>query len=296
MTTWSNLPSDTTWRLPRVAAPDEVVGETAGRHPAGRRDRRQHGSRAGAGSDRRRGRRGLAGNQRHGLHTSAHQTHDPTGTVAGFADATGAFLPLVCTLNAARNLAATAGLLSVSFDDFAAAGADRSARLRRAGVRPIPGGRAYAAVAAATGELVGLRLGNLHPRQRRSRLHRRECCGASRTASGAAGQLGRRDVDLPAHRADAPDRRRGQVSGGAAHRARGVRLPVTLTDVAESVAIGAARQAAWALTGRLPDLVGAAGGGLRAHPRQDVRAAAAVDERYRAVVGEHYLNVASPAG
>ncbi len=38
---------------------------------------------------------------------------DPTGTVAGFADATGNFLPLVCTLNAARVLDATAQILGV---------------------------------------------------------------------------------------------------------------------------------------------------------------------------------------
>ena len=38
---------------------------------------------------------------------------DPSGIVAGFADATGRFLPLVCTLNAARVLDATATLLGV---------------------------------------------------------------------------------------------------------------------------------------------------------------------------------------
>ncbi len=38
---------------------------------------------------------------------------DPTGTVAGFADATGRFLPLVCTLNAANVLDTIASLLGV---------------------------------------------------------------------------------------------------------------------------------------------------------------------------------------
>src|SRR3954447_19862112 len=38
---------------------------------------------------------------------------DPTGTVAGFADATGHFLPLIATLNAAQVLDATARLLGV---------------------------------------------------------------------------------------------------------------------------------------------------------------------------------------
>nr|MBS1901975.1 xylulose kinase [Actinomycetota bacterium] len=41
---------------------------------------------------------------------------DPSGTVAGFADATGNFLPLVATLNAARVLDVTAALLAVRHD------------------------------------------------------------------------------------------------------------------------------------------------------------------------------------
>ena len=45
----------------------------------------------------------------------AEQAHvGSLGLVAGFADATGHYLPLVCTLNASRVLDATAALLSVS--------------------------------------------------------------------------------------------------------------------------------------------------------------------------------------
>ncbi|HVV24714.1 MAG TPA: FGGY family carbohydrate kinase, partial [Pseudonocardiaceae bacterium] len=40
-------------------------------------------------------------------------TADPTAIIAGFADASGAFLPLVCTLNAARVLSSAASLLGV---------------------------------------------------------------------------------------------------------------------------------------------------------------------------------------
>ena len=65
-------------------------------------------------------------------------------------------------------------------------------------------------------------------------------------------------------------------------------LPVTVTDVAESVAIGAARQAAWALTGRLPDWSVPQVADYEPSA-EDVEAAAVVDERYRAVVGKHYL-------
>jgi xylulokinase len=44
-------------------------------------------------------------------------THDASGQVAGFADASGQFLPLVCTLNAARILDAATRILGVSHDE-----------------------------------------------------------------------------------------------------------------------------------------------------------------------------------
>jgi xylulokinase len=45
-------------------------------------------------------------------------TTDPSGAVAGFADATGRFLPLVCTSNAAKVLDAVARLLGVDHAEF----------------------------------------------------------------------------------------------------------------------------------------------------------------------------------
>jgi xylulokinase len=53
---------------------------------------------------------------------SGTPTADPTGAVAGFADATGRFLPLVCTSNAAKVVDAVRRLLDVDpaeFDDLA---------------------------------------------------------------------------------------------------------------------------------------------------------------------------------
>ncbi|BBY83369.1 hypothetical protein MPUL_45270 [Mycolicibacterium pulveris] len=44
--------------------------------------------------------------------------HDAEGLVAGFADATGRQLPLVCTLNGAPVLAAVARMLNVDFTEF----------------------------------------------------------------------------------------------------------------------------------------------------------------------------------
>jgi len=45
-------------------------------------------------------------------------TADPTGAVAGFADATGRYLPLVCTLNATKVTDTVARLLGVDRDRF----------------------------------------------------------------------------------------------------------------------------------------------------------------------------------
>ncbi len=45
-------------------------------------------------------------------------THDATGAVAGFADATGAFLPLVCTLNATKATDSIRRLLGVDLAEF----------------------------------------------------------------------------------------------------------------------------------------------------------------------------------
>lgn len=49
---------------------------------------------------------------------SATPTNDPKGEIAGFADATGNFLPLACTLNAAKIFSKTAELLNLSFDRY----------------------------------------------------------------------------------------------------------------------------------------------------------------------------------
>ncbi len=49
---------------------------------------------------------------------STKPTADASGSVAGFADATGAFLPLVCTLNATKVFDTIANLLDVSLEEF----------------------------------------------------------------------------------------------------------------------------------------------------------------------------------
>ena len=57
--------------------------------------------------------------------------------MSGFADATGRYLPLVCTLNASKIISVTEELLGVGHDEFAQlamAGADRRERAHDAAV------------------------------------------------------------------------------------------------------------------------------------------------------------------
>ena len=49
---------------------------------------------------------------------SDHPSADPSGTVAGFADATGRFLPLVCTMNATKVTDAVARLIGANHERF----------------------------------------------------------------------------------------------------------------------------------------------------------------------------------
>jgi xylulokinase len=49
---------------------------------------------------------------------SSSPTHNRSGEVAGFADASGNFLPLACTLNAAKIFDSTAKLLNVDFEQY----------------------------------------------------------------------------------------------------------------------------------------------------------------------------------
>ena len=98
-----------------------------GPHDAGGADARRCDARSWCGRQRRRG----AGSRRQpgdcivSLGTSGvvsavgHAApHDAEGIVAGFADATGRQLPLVCTLNGAPVLAAVAAMLGVDFDEL----------------------------------------------------------------------------------------------------------------------------------------------------------------------------------
>jgi xylulokinase len=173
---------------------------------------------------------------------SAQPVTDPTGTVAGFADATGRHLPLVCTLNAARVLTAAASLLGVSLstlDDLALA-----ARPGAGGLTLLPylDGERTPNLPAARGLLAGLTRDNATP--------------ANLARAAVEGMLCGLADGLDAVRACGGPVARVLLIGGAAAspavRAVAPALldaPVAVPQPAQYVALGAARQAAWTLAG-----------------------------------------------
>ncbi len=171
---------------------------------------------------------------------------DPTGIVAGFADATGHFLPLVCTLNAARVLDAAARLLGVDHATLSELALSAPPGAGGAVLVPYLEGERTPNLPDATGSLHGLTLETMTPSHVARAAVEGMLCGL---ADGMDAML--------AH--GARPERILLVGGGAASAA--VReiaptvfgRPVHVPPAAEYVALGAARQAAWALTGTLPE-------------------------------------------
>ncbi len=175
---------------------------------------------------------------------STTATADASGAVAGFADAQGGFLPLVCTLNASRVLDAACALLGVDY-----AGLDRLALSvpESAGLVLLPylDGERTPNLPDATGSLHGLTRANGTPGHVARAAIEGMLCGL---AAGLQA-LTRQRVEC----------RRAILIGGGAQSpavaqiaAAVLGLPVLVPQPGEYVAAGAARQAAWALTGQLP--------------------------------------------
>ena len=87
---------------------------------------------------------------------SAIPTHDPTGAVAGFCDAAGGFLPLVCTLNATRVTDAVARWTGLDQAEFAAAALTSPPGAGGAVMVPYLDGERTPNLPDATGSLYGL--------------------------------------------------------------------------------------------------------------------------------------------
>ena len=172
-------------------------------------------------------------------------TADADGAVAGFADASGRFLPLVCTSNAAKVLDATRRLLGVDHAEFDALALQASSH--RPVLLPYFDGERTPYLPTATGTLSGLR----------SDVTRADLARAA-IDGVACGLLD--GFDALVHHAPVSGRVL-LVGGGARSRALQRVLagmldrPVTVVDVAEAVATGAAVQAAMVAEGAEPAAV-----------------------------------------
>ncbi len=162
--------------------------------------------------------------------------------MAGFCDATGQFLPLACTLNAARVLDAAAALLGVSLAELSRLAL--SAEPGAGGVTVVPylEGERTPNLPHATGAVHGLTLANAQP--------------ANLARAAVEGMLCGLAAGLDALLAQGVSVAGVHLVGGAA-RSEAVRriapavfgVPVTVPEPGEYVADGAARQAAWVLAG-----------------------------------------------
>lgn len=172
-----------------------------------------------------------------------HPTSDPTGIIAGFADASGQFLPLVCTMNAARVLDTTATLLGVSLD-----------ALSELAMRATPGADGLVIVPYLEGERTPNRpyaMGAVHGLTLRSwtREHLARAAIEGMLCGLAVGLDALTNSGIPVTRV---------ILIGGGSRIEAVRAiaagilerPVVVPAAAQHVAIGAARQAAWMLSGK----------------------------------------------
>jgi xylulokinase len=169
-------------------------------------------------------------------------THDSSGAVAGFADATGRFLPLVCTLNAARILDAATRILGKSHDEVGALALSAAPGANGLSLLPYFEGERTPNRPSATGVFSGMNLNNSNPADIARAMVEGMLCGLV-DAVDALEKLG---VSV----------KRIILIGGAAKNPAVSQIAaalfgreVLLPPAGEYVANGAARQAAWALLG-----------------------------------------------
>jgi xylulokinase len=176
---------------------------------------------------------------------TGNQVEDLSGTVAGFASASSSFLPLVCTLNAARVMDSFASLLSVNHEQLADLALAADAGAGGAVVIPYFEGERTPNLPNAKGAVLGLTLEN-NTRENIARAAiEGMLCGL---ADGFA--------VLRSHGVEA--KRVLLVGGAAANPAVQLAasqifgVDVEIPKLGEYVADGAARQASHSLTGAAP--------------------------------------------
>ena len=169
-------------------------------------------------------------------------THDATGEVAGFADLTGRFLPLVCTLNAARILDAATAILQCTHEELGELALQTEPGAHGLSLLPYFEGERTPNRPDATGVLAGLTLENSN----RADIARAYIEGMLSGLVDAAQSLISRGVAV----------NRILLIGGAAKNPAVGKIAASLfgrevliPPAGEYVANGAARQAAWVVLG-----------------------------------------------
>jgi xylulokinase len=226
--------------LPRVAAPDEVVGRTSGGAVLSAGTGDNMGASLGLGL--------AEGDMAVSIGTSGtayavtpRPSADETGAVAGFADATGRFLPLVATVNAARVLTVTARMLGTDAAGLSALALAAAPGAGGITLLPYLDGERTPNRPDANGVLRGLTTANATPENLARAAVEAVLCSLADAID-----------HVTATTAVTPER---IVLIGGAARSAAIRaiapavfgVPVTVPEAAEYVALGAARQAAWAL-------------------------------------------------
>jgi xylulokinase len=176
---------------------------------------------------------------------SSSSSHDSSGEVAGFADVTGNFLPLACTLNAAKVFDTTAKLLGIGFEEYSQLALQASPGADGLMMAPHLDGERTPNRPDAQGAIVGITHANFTP----ANVARASIEGVIAGLAYATEALRREGVEIS----------RLLLVGGAA-RNKAVQqiaseifgLPVYIPTPGEYVSEGAAIQAAWALGGVRP--------------------------------------------
>lgn len=177
---------------------------------------------------------------------SAAPTNDVSGTIAGFADASGIYLPITVTLNAARVLANATELLAVDFAELERLALTASSGSNGLVTVPFYEGERTPNLPTAKGSLHGVTLGSFtRPNLARSVIEGMLC--SLQYGLSALTKLG--------VRAD-----RILLIGGGAQNLAVQEIAATIFDgpievptISEYVAEGATVQAAWVLTGSRPN-------------------------------------------
>lgn len=227
--------------LPRLAGPREVVGTTRG------------GAKIAAGTgDNMAAALGLdlgPGDVCVSIGTSGvasavveHSVHDGSGLVTGFVDATGRYLPLACTLNGAPVLDFGARMLGVDHQEFTRLALGAQAGSGGAVLLPYLGGERTPNRPNASGLMHGLRATTSREQFARAIVEgllcsMKDAVAALENATGVS--AGRILLIGGGAQSEAVRRIAPEVFG----------LAVDVPATAEYVALGAARQAAWALGG-----------------------------------------------